>query len=53
MVMFLESIGEELYPLVMRYGTNEQGKTICYFLNYSNDEQSFKYYYAKGTDLLS
>jgi beta-galactosidase len=28
-----------IYPLVMRYGTNEQGKTIRYFLNYSNDEQ--------------
>jgi beta-galactosidase len=41
------------YPLVMKYGTNDQGKTIRYYLNYSNKEQSFIYFYTKGTDLLT
>jgi len=37
----------------MKYGTNDQGKTIRYYLNYSNKEQSFIYFYTKGTDLLT
>jgi len=41
------------YPVVMKYGTNDQGKTIRYYLNYSNIEQSFVYVYAKGLDLLT
>ncbi len=41
------------YPLVMKYGTNDQGKTIRYYLNYSGKEQSLIYYYAGGTDLLT
>jgi beta-galactosidase len=41
------------YPLVMKYGTNDQGKTIRYFLNYSNTEQSFILGYSNGTDLLT
>jgi beta-galactosidase len=41
------------YPVVMKYGTNDQGKTIRYYLNYSNLEKSFVYSYPEGTDLLS
>lgn len=41
------------YPVVMKYGTNDQGKTIRYYLNYSNVEQSFVSGYANGTDLLT
>jgi beta-galactosidase len=41
------------YPLVMKYGTNDQGKTIRYFLNYSDSEQSFILGYPGGTDLLT
>lgn len=41
------------YPLVMKYGTNDQGKTIRYFLNYSNTEQSFVLNYSNGPDLLT
>ena len=37
----------------MKYGTNDQGKTIRYYLNYSNLEQSFVYNYFNGTDLFS
>jgi beta-galactosidase len=42
-----------VYPVVMKYGTNDQGKTIRYYLNYSNTEQSFVYGYPKGADLLA
>jgi beta-galactosidase len=41
------------YPVVMKYGTNNTGKTIRYYLNYSDAEQSFIYVYAGGTDLLA
>ena len=41
------------YPVVMKYGTNDQGKTIRYYLNYSGAEQSFSYFFNKGTDLLT
>jgi len=41
------------YPIVMKYGINDQGKTIRYFLNYSAREQSFTYFYNNGTDLLT
>jgi beta-galactosidase len=41
------------YPIVMRYGTNEQGKTIRYFLNYSAKDQSVIYSFDKGTDLFT
>jgi beta-galactosidase len=41
------------YPIVMRYGTNDQGKTIRYYLNYSGREQTVIYNFDKGTDLLT
>ena len=46
--------GEKLiYPVVMKSGTNDQGKTIRYYLNYSNKEQSFTYNFSKGVALLT
>ena len=41
------------YPIVMKYGTNDQGKTIRYYLNYSGMEQSLIYFYNGGRDLLT
>ena len=41
------------YPMVMKYGTNDKGKTIRYYLNFSNMQQSFVLGYANGTDLLT
>jgi beta-galactosidase len=41
------------YPIVMKYGTNDAGKTIRYFLNYSGLEQTFNYFSDMGTDLLT
>ena len=37
----------------VKHGTNRNGKTSRYYLNYSNDPQSFKYPYKAGEDLLS
>ena len=42
-----------VYPIVMRYGINDQGKTIRYYLNYSNKEQMVVYSFSKGIDLLT
>ena len=41
------------YPVVTRSGTNDQGKTIRYYLNYSGKEQSVIYNFEKGTALLT
>ncbi len=41
------------YPLVIRQGTNDQGKTIRYFLNYSGTEMVVTYNFNKGTNLLT
>lgn len=41
------------YPVVMKHGTNDQGKTIRYYLNYSGKDQSVVYNFEKGTDLLN
>jgi beta-galactosidase len=41
------------YALVTRYGTNDQGKTIRYYLNYSGKDQSLIYNFDKGIDLLT
>ena len=40
------------YPVVFRFGTNDQGKTIRYFLNYSNKEQLIVSNFS-GVDLLT
>jgi beta-galactosidase len=41
------------YPIVVKYGTNDQGKTIRYYLNYSNKEQSVVYNFTRGVDLFT
>ncbi|MBK7628321.1 MAG: beta-galactosidase [Bacteroidales bacterium] len=41
------------YPIVLRTGTNDQGKTIRYYLNYSDKDQSVTYKFNRGTILLT
>lgn len=41
------------YPVVMRQGNNDQGKTIRYYLNYSDKTIPVLYNYNKGTSLLT
>jgi beta-galactosidase len=42
-------------PLAVRvkHGQNRKGKTLHYFLNYSNETHSFTYTYGAGADLLT
>ncbi|OKZ76497.1 MAG: beta-galactosidase [Clostridiales bacterium 36_14] len=41
------------YPVIMRKGTNQFGKNVKYFFNYSADEQSIPFVYKNGVELLS
>jgi beta-galactosidase len=37
----------------VKHGQNRKGKTLHYFLNYSNEAQNFTYTYGAGADLLT
>ena len=41
------------YPVIVREGTNDLGKTVRYFLNYSAKEQSVASKYSDGEDVLT
>ncbi|GIO15439.1 beta-galactosidase [Cohnella xylanilytica] len=41
------------FPLIVKSGTNEAGKTIRYYFNYSDELRSFAYPHEDGTELLS
>jgi beta-galactosidase GanA len=41
------------YPIVVRSGINDQGKTIRYYLNYSGKEESVNYTFINGTNLFT
>ena len=45
-------IPEYHYPIIVRKGTNDLGKTVRYFLNYSAVELEMPYDYKNGTELL-
>ena len=45
-------IPEYHYPIIVRKGLNDLGKTVCYFLNYSGVELEMPYDYKNGIDLL-
>jgi beta-galactosidase len=40
-------------PVRVKHGSNRSGKTLHYYLNYSNDSQTLSYAYRSGMDLLS
>jgi beta-galactosidase len=45
---------QSLPPSVrVKHGQNRKGKTLHYFLNYSNAAQNFSYTYGAGVDLLT
>lgn len=44
---------EEKYPVIVRKGTNDYGKTVRYYLNYSSAEQKVLYRYGKATEILT
>jgi beta-galactosidase len=41
------------YPLIVKSGVNDQGKTVRYYLNYSDRTETLKYPHAEGKELLS
>lgn len=41
------------FPLITRGGTNNKGKNLRYYFNYSAQPTSFTYPYAKGKELVS
>lgn len=41
------------FPLITKKGTNQDGKTIRYYFNYSDNKQSFGYPHGKAQELLS
>ena len=45
-------IPEYHYPIIVRKGLNDLGKTVCYFLNYSGMELELAYDYKYGIELL-
>lgn len=45
-------ISEYHYPIIVRKGTNDLGKTVRYFLNYSGVELEMPYNYKNGVELL-
>ena len=45
-------IPEYHYPIIVRKGLNDLGKTVCYFLNYSGMELEMPYEYKNGIELL-
>ncbi|MFC5471540.1 beta-galactosidase [Cohnella suwonensis] len=50
----LLGLDQELrFPLIVKSGTNEQGKTIRYYFNYSDEPKSFDYSHGEGKELLA
>jgi beta-galactosidase len=50
----LKTPDQELHwPLITKSGTNDAGKTVHYYYNYSSDAKDFIYAYNEGVELLS
>ncbi len=50
----LKSVDQNLHwPLITKSGTNDFGKTIHYYYNYSSDKAQFVYPHNTGLELLS
>lgn len=46
-------LSEYSYPIIVRKGTNDFGKKVKYFLNYSAEAKKVPYTYEDGVELLS
>lgn len=49
----MAEVPEERFPVIVRKGRNDFGKTVRYYLNYSASDQTVKYRFPVGTELLS
>ena len=41
------------FPVIIRKGKNDFGKTVRFYLNYSEKEQETPYIYKDGTEILT
>ncbi|SDZ56289.1 beta-galactosidase [Evansella caseinilytica] len=41
------------FPLIIKSGRNQYGRTVRYFFNYSAEKASWTYYYGDGTELIA
>lgn len=41
------------FPLIVKSGTNQNGKVIRYYFNYSDQQVAFNYSYTKGREILT
>lgn len=48
----IDNAGRVYFPLIVRKGTNDFGKNVWYYLNYSNQERKLKNMYGDGIELL-
>lgn len=46
-------LAEERFPVIVRKGENDFGKTVRFYLNFSSAEQTSKYRFSDGVDLLT
>lgn len=46
-------LAETGFPLIVRKGKNDLGKTVRFYLNYSAEEQSSRYSFSDGVELLT
>ena len=44
---------EEKFPVIVRKGKNDLGKTVRFYLNYSAEEQATEYRFCEGVELLT
>ena len=44
---------QECFPVIVRNGKNDYGKTVRYYLNYSPEKQEVSWQHSEGTELLT
>ena len=44
---------QECFPVIVRKGKNDYGKTVRYYLNYSPEKQEVSWQHSEGTELLT
>lgn len=44
---------EERFPVIVRKGKNDLGKTVRFYFNYSAEEQTTEYRFSEGVELLT
>ena len=49
----IKTVDQDLrWPLITKWGRNDEGKTIRYYYNYSSTPRNFEYQHRPGTELI-